>query len=91
MLFDNHNEKSKLFNTLGLQEVMGMNKTQVRNHFGQHFNDVNCDIWMYHVKNLTDQIVPIKYLYLFFKNDILMEAKFSRIKKKLIYKLLKKS
>jgi len=91
MFFRNQHSKSYLFDILNLENIMGMNKKQVINKLGLHFNDINANIWMYRIENLTNKVHSIKYLYLLFNNDILTEVKFSRVKKKLIYKLLKKN
>jgi len=90
MIFDSQSSKDIIFNKLGLKNIMGMNKNQVVSKMGIHFNDINCDVWMYRTANLLeDDSNTYKYLYFFFKNNILMEVKFSRIRKKIIYKLIR--
>jgi hypothetical protein len=81
--------KNELFELLGLEKIMGMNKKQVVDIIGLHFNDINSDFWMYHISNLTIKKSSQIYLYLIFNNNILMEVKFSRIKKILFLESLK--
>jgi len=82
------NSNTTIFNKLQLNKVIGMNKKQVTDYFGQESDDTNNNVWMYSVTNLTSEINSKKYLYLFFQNNILMRVKFSRLKKSILYEMI---
>ena len=74
-------ENFTLFNILKLERVIGKNKKQVKKCFGQQFNDFNSDLWIYRISNLTKKPISNKFLYLFFKNNVLTDVKFSKMNK----------
>jgi hypothetical protein len=56
-----------------------MNKDQIKDLFGQQFNDYNSDFWTYRTSNLSIKSTANKYMYLLFKNNKLIEVRFSKV------------
>ena len=76
---------SRLELELDLVKLLNKNKTEVISIMGHGYNDYNSSVWMYRIKSgNASNLWSIKYLYVFFENDVVKSFKFSRFRNKSI-------
>lgn len=46
-------------------DLVGMTKTEVMERLGLLYNDINCNVWMYHIRH-RPSLLKVNYLYLIF-------------------------
>ncbi len=64
-------------------ELIGLTKIQIKESYGQQFNDINSNVWMFRLTH-SFNILEKNYLYVFFIDDKVVSFIKCRFKKRQI-------
>ena len=62
-----------------VKDLYGLSKQELKERFGLHYNDINSNIWMFRITE-SFFLLNKNYLYLYFTNGIVSNAKYTRRK-----------
>lgn len=62
----------------GMVRIKGLTKHEVMEELGQAFNDMNSNVWRYHISDV--KVWPFRYVYVHFEQNMVDKLMFSVLK-----------
>lgn len=81
----NPQSKKQHISIKDLPITINLSKEEVKEKYGLAYNDIYCNIWMYHLTS-SHTLFKQNYLYLIFKNNRVIKYQLKKFKSKKIYK-----